>query len=119
MQQHKIGRRGLLGGAVATAAIAPLAACAGGGNGGDNKDEKSQADTIKETNQGSFVLGPVAVDPAVFPPGGCVRLPASGPGPAEGRAGAFCASSVYCCALNRAACRAIRPRNGAGRGERR
>ena len=36
-----------------------------GDNGGndDNKDEKSQADTIKETNQGSFVLGPVAVDP--------------------------------------------------------
>ena len=33
------------------------------GDNGDNKDEKSQADTIKETNQGSFVLGPVAVDP--------------------------------------------------------
>lgn len=63
MQQHKIGRRGLLGGAVATAAIAPLAACAGGGNGGDNKDEKN----VDKSAENPFGLaGGTSVEAVIF-----------------------------------------------------
>lgn len=38
MQESKIGRRGILGGALATAAVVPLAACAGGSSSNNNPD---------------------------------------------------------------------------------
>lgn len=47
MQQSKIGRRGVMGGAIAAAAIAPLAACAGGSS-DTPTDQASTTDTSKD-----------------------------------------------------------------------
>ena len=62
MQESKIGRRGLLGGAVATAAIAPLAACAGG-----SSDTTDNASTVASSGDNPFGLaGGTSVEAVIF-----------------------------------------------------
>ncbi|MGA4670945.1 N-acetylglucosamine/diacetylchitobiose ABC transporter substrate-binding protein [Propionibacteriaceae bacterium Y1923] len=63
MQHSKIGRRGVLGGAVAAAAIAPLAACAGGSS-NTPTDQASTTDTSEDNPFG--LAGGTSVEAVIF-----------------------------------------------------
>lgn len=62
MQEFQLGRRGLLGGAVATAAIAPLAACAGGGN---KKTETAKTEAKSDDNPFGLASG-TSIEAVIF-----------------------------------------------------
>ena len=66
MQHSKIGRRGVLGGAVAAAAIAPLAACAGG----SSDTPTNQASTVSTSDDNPFGLAAGTTVEAVIFDGG-------------------------------------------------